>query len=101
MLQSSLTSLDYNGVDTAIDNYTVAKNSDTHARIYLIYLERFRDSYLKLQSENKELIVALIENRDALIKRTVIIIPSSGADILKELGIIQSEAQYKAEKELD
>jgi hypothetical protein len=76
-LQSSLASLDYNGVDTAIDSYTVAKNSDTHARIYLIYLERFRESYGKLQTKNKKILTALTENRDALIKRTVVVVPSS------------------------
>lgn len=101
VLQSSLTSLDYNGVDGAIDAYTKTKNSDTHARIYLIYLERFRDSYQKLQSKNKTILTTLTENREALIKRTVVVVPASGSDILKELGIIQSEAQFKAQQSLD
>jgi hypothetical protein len=101
VLQSSLASLDYNGVDTAIDSYTATRNSDTHARIYLIYLERFRDTYAKLQGKNRTILTALTENRDALIKKSKIIIPTAGADILKDLGIIQSEAQYKAQKSLD
>jgi hypothetical protein len=101
VLQLSLSSLDYNWVDGAIDAYTKTKNSDTHARIYLIYLERFRDSYQKLQSKNKTILTALTENREALIKRTVVVVPASGSDILKELGIIQSEAQFKAQQSLD
>ncbi len=100
-LQSSLSSLDYNWVDGAIDNYTLAKNSDVHARIYLIYLERFRESYLKLQAKNKKILTTLTENRDPLIKRSVIVIPSAWSDILKELGVIQSEAEYKAKKDLN
>lgn len=101
VLQSSLSSLNYDGVDGAIDNYTVAKNSDTRARIYLIYLERFRDSYLKLQEKNKKILTVLSENREPLIQKTVVVIPSSGTDLLRELGIIQSQAEYKAGKALD
>lgn len=101
VLQSSLASLDYNGVDNAIDSYTTTRNADTHARIYLIYLERFRDTYTKLQGKNRTILTAITENREALIKRSKIVIPSTGADILKDLGIIQSEAQYKAQKTLD
>lgn len=101
VLQWSLSNLDYNGVDAAIDTYTEAKNSDTHARIYLIYLERFRDSYLKLQEKNKIILTTISGNRDPLIKRTIIVVPDTGSDILKELGIIQTEAQYKAQKSLN
>ena len=101
VLQSSLSSLNYGWVDSAIENYTIAKNSDTRARIYLIYLERFRDSYRKLQEKNKKILTVLSENREALIQKTVVVIPSSGSDILRELGIIQNEAEYKAQKALD
>lgn len=101
VLQWSLSNLDYNWVDAAIDSYTAAKNSDTHARIYLIYLERFRDSYLKLQEKNKTILTTISENRDALIKKTIIVVPDSGSDLLRELGIIQTEAQYKAQQSLN
>lgn len=100
-LQSSLSSLEYNGIDTAIDTYTKAKNTDTYARIYLIYLERFRDSYQKLQAKNKTILTTLADNRDAIIKKTIIVIPTTGSDMLKELWIIQSEAEYKAQKTLN
>jgi hypothetical protein len=100
-LQTSLSSLNYTWVDAAIANYTIAKNSDTRARIYLIYLERFRDSYLKLQEKNKKILTVLTENREPLIQKTVVVVPSSGTDLLKELGIIQSQAEYKAGKALD
>jgi len=100
-LQASLSSLDYDGVDSAIDTYTRTRNSDTHARIYLIYLERFRESYLKLQEKNKKLLTVLSDNRDALIKRAVIVVPPTGSDILKELWLIQSQAAARARESLD
>lgn len=101
VLQSSLTSLDYKWVDTAIANYATTKDSDTHARIYLIYLERFRDSYLRLQARNKTILTAISENRESLIKRSIIVIPTAGSDILRELGLIQTEAATKAQESLD
>lgn len=100
ILQWSLSSLDYNGVDNAIENYTKSKNSDTHARIYLIYLERFRDSYQKLQTKNKNILTVLTENRDALIKKSVVVVSDGGTDLIKELWIIQNEAEYKANQNL-
>lgn len=100
-LQSSLSSLDYNGVDPAIDTYVTTKTADTRARIYLIYLERFRDSYTKLQARNKVILTALVENRANLIQKNIVVIPSSGSDIIKELGLIQSEAEYKAAQSLN
>jgi hypothetical protein len=101
VLQSSLTSLDYTGVDTAIETYADTRDSDTHARIYLIYLERFRDTYTRLQAKNKKILTAITNNRDPLVKHSTVILPTAGSDILKELGIIQTEAQYKAEKTLN
>lgn len=100
VLQSSLSSLDYNGVDNAIENYTRSKNSDTHAKIYLIYLERFRDSYEKLQAKNKSILTVLTENHEALVKKSVVVISENSTDLIKELGIIQNEAEYKAKESL-
>ncbi len=101
VLQGSLSSLDYNWVDSAIENYTNSKNSDTRARIYLIYLERFRDTYQKLQAKNKSILTVLSENRESIIKKSVVVIPDTNSDLLRELGLIQSEAEYKAQETLD
>lgn len=75
-----------------------AKNVSSRAKIYLIYLERFERSYQLLQNRNKKVLDALINNRNPLIQGTVIVIPDSGIDIIKELGLIQSEADYKAQQ---
>jgi len=72
-------------VDDAIDTYTKAKSEDNRARVYLVYLEKFKKAYTLLQAKNKKLLEALVSNRDALIRRTTVVIPSSGTNILKEL----------------
>lgn len=99
-MQNSYVGFDYSGVDTVIDTYLVAKNIDSRARVYLIYLETFQKSYTALQIRNLQLIEALVNNRDALVKRSSIVIPASGTDIIRTLKLIQTEAQAKAEKAL-
>jgi hypothetical protein len=95
-LDTSYKWLDYTGVDDAIEKYTKAKTADTRARIYLAYLKKFRSSYIALQTKNKELITALKNNREALIKRSSVVIPTSWTNILKDLHLIETEAEYQS-----
>ena len=98
VLQNSYNQFDYTGVDGAINDYLVAKNTDSRAKIYMIYLERFEKSYTALQNKNKKVLDTIINNRDGIIARSVVVIPDTGSDIVKELGLIQSEADYKAKQ---
>lgn len=100
-LQNSYTTFDYSWVDGAIDDYLSAKNVDARARIYMIYLDRFEKSYTALQNKNKKVLDAIVNNRDGIIKQNVVVIPDTGSDIVKELWLIQSEADYKAKKALE
>jgi hypothetical protein len=97
-MQSSYDAYDYSGVDGAIDTYIGAKNRDTRARVYLIYLQRFQKSYIALQVRNLKVIDALSNNRDALIKRSTIVIPDSGTDIIRTLKLIQTETEANIAK---
>ena len=99
-MQTSYTSYDYSSVDGAIDSYVTSKNTDTRARVYLIYLENFQKSYIALQVRNLRLIDALSNNRDALVKRSTVVIPNSGTDIIRTLKLIQTEAEASTQKTL-
>lgn len=101
LLQESYKQMQYSGVDGAISQYLLGKNLESRARIYLIYLDRFEKSYRALQNKNKKVLDAIINNREAIINKSIVVIPSTGTDIIKELGLIQSEADYKAQKALD
>lgn len=100
-MQASYVWLDYSNVDAAIAKYTEAKEADIKARVYLVYLENFKKMYLSLQSKNRSLLEALSNNREALIKRTIVTIPNAGSDILKELNLIQTEAESKAKNTIE
>lgn len=99
-LQNSYNVFEYSGVDTAIDDYLSAKNLDSRAKIYMIYLDRFEKSYQALQNKNKKILDAIVNNREAIITKSLVVIPDTGADIIKELGLIQSEAEHKAKQEI-
>lgn len=101
VLQKSYKDLEYSGVDNAISQFLYAKNTDSRAKIYMIYLERFEKSYMTLQNKNKKILDAIINNRDGIIKKSVVIIPDTGTDIIKELWLIRSEADHKAQKALE
>lgn len=99
-MQSSYVNLDYTDVDVAISRYSSAKQTDIRARVYLVYLQNFRELYVKLQAKNKNIIEALSGNREALIKRTIVTIPSSGTSLLKDLNLIQTESEAKAKQSI-
>jgi hypothetical protein len=101
VMQTTYEGFDYTGVDGAIDTYTKAKQEDIRARVYLVYLEKFQSTYLLLQAQNVKLLDTLTTNREALIKRSMVVVPSSGTALLKELNLIQTEAEYKAKKNLE
>ncbi len=99
-MQTSYVGYDYTSVDGAIDTYVRSKNMDTRAHVYLIYLENFQKGYTALQVQNLRLIDALSNNRDALIKRSTVVIPNSGTDIIRTLKLIQTQAEVSAQKTL-
>ena len=72
-----------------------AKNQENRARVYLTYLERFQKGYGILQGQNRKVLDTLINNREALIKRSIVVIPDSGSELLKQLGLVTTEALYK------
>ncbi len=99
-LQNSYNVFEYSGVNSAINDYLDAKNLDSRMKIYAIYLDRFEKSYLALQNKNRKILDALMNNREGIIKKSMVVIPNTGTDIIKELGLIQSEADYKAKQAL-
>lgn len=100
-MQASYIDLDYTNVDAAISRYTTAKQADIRARVYLVYLQNFKSLYSTLQTKNKNLIETLTSNREALIKHAIITVPTSGTDLLKELNLIQTQAEAQAKASIN
>ena len=100
-MEEKYKAFDYSGVDTVINDYVTAKNSENRAKVYLVYLQRFQRAYGILQWQNKVLLDTLINNREALIKHSTVVIPDSGSELLKKMGLIQTEEEAKASKTIE
>lgn len=96
IMEEKYKAFDYSGVDTVINDYVIAKNSENRAKVYLVYLQRFQRAYGILQGQNRILLDTLINNRESLIKHSTVVIPDSGSDLLKKMGLIQTEAESKS-----
>ena len=48
-METKYRAFDYTGIDIVIDDYVKAKEKESRARVYLVYLERFQRAYGILQ----------------------------------------------------
>jgi hypothetical protein len=85
-------------METNIDSYMAAKQWELYAKTYLTFINSFLKNLNTLQVENKKVLDTLVNNREALIKRTVVVLPDSGTDVLKKLNLIQTEEEYNGKK---
>jgi hypothetical protein len=83
------------GTETVISDYIRAKDTEARARVYLTYMERFQRGYGILQGYNKKILDTLINNREAIIKNVIVVVPDSGSELLKKLNLITTESDYK------
>lgn len=79
-----------------ITNYLEQKNKYNYARTYIIYINQFLKEYILLNEYNKRLLDTLINNKDAIVKETYIVIPDTWTQFLREFDLLYEEEQYKA-----
>lgn len=86
-----------------IDEYLKARTDYYYAKIYMVFVNKFIEQYNFLNNYNKNLLTLLVNNQDALIKNSYVVLPEDWTDSLKKLNLIYDEAEYKAiiEKEMD
>jgi len=78
-----------------INKYLEYKKEYYYSRTYIIYITHFLDEYSRLSVYNKKLLDTLINNKDALIKDAFVVIPDSGADLLKSFNLLYNEKEIK------
>ncbi len=80
-------------LESSIDRYIRLRQDGMKAQTYLPFLEKFRAKYIELQDQNALILDTLVQNREAIIQNTQIIVPNSGTEVLKKLKLIRSEVQ--------
>jgi hypothetical protein len=68
-----------------------------YAKTHIIFINQYLIQYQKLNNSNKKLLDTLINNKDAIVKNTQIVIPDTGITALKKLNLIIDEKEYKAQ----
>lgn len=95
-MTSAYKNLDYDKTEELLNDYLAEKQKNTYARTYLVFLGKFIATYQTLNNYNKTLLDTLINNREALIKNVTVVLPDSGANLMKPLNLIKTEAEWKA-----
>lgn len=90
-----------NNPDASIQNisdYLEAQNNYYYARTYVIFINQFLREYQILNEYNKRLLDVLINNKNAIINSSYVVIPDTGEELLREFDLLYEEADYKANK---
>lgn len=82
-------------VNENIEKYLELKNEYIFIRTYTVFVNNFLKYYVALNEHNLKLINALSLNKDAIIKGSYIVLPSSGNEVLKEYGLLYTEEEFQ------
>lgn len=82
-----------------IDTYLEYKKEYYYARTYIVYINHFLNEYNFLSQYNKQLLDTLINNKDAIIKNSYIVIPDTWSEMLKKFDWMYEEADFKSQQQ--
>ena len=88
--------LDYDKTEELLTKYLAEKQKNIYASTYLVFLGKFISTYQIMNAYNKTLLDTLINNREALMKNVTVVLPDSGTNLMKQLNLIKTEAEWKA-----
>lgn len=94
-ITTSYWNLDTNWTLENIDNYLKTLNEYNYSRTYIVFINKFLNSYTILNNYNKLLLDTLINNKEILIKNTQVVIPDSWNSLLKKMNLIYEEDDWK------
>lgn len=90
----------FNNAETIknIDEYLKVRQENLNARTYVVFINKFINSYAILNEYNKKVLDTLINNKEIIIKNSQIVIPDTWTDLLRELKLMYSEDEWKSGK---
>jgi hypothetical protein len=82
-----------------VEAYLELKKEYQSNYVDIIYINQFLKQYSFLNDYSKKLLDTLINNKEALITQSFVVIPSSGDEFLKTFNLIYDEDEYKIKQE--
>ncbi len=80
-----------------INTYLDLKKEYYYARTYIVYINHFLSEYNYLNNYTKVLLDTLINNKEAIIKNSFVVLPDSWTQLLRKFNLIYDEEEYKKE----
>lgn len=89
----------FNNAETLknIDWYIKIKWENTNAFTYIVFINKFLEYYTILNNYNAKVLDTLINNKEILIKNSQVVIPDTGGELLKQLKLLYTEEEWKAQ----
>lgn len=94
-LTTNYKTLDYEKIETSLDEYLQEKDKNIYAKTYLVFIWKFIQSYTLLNEYNKVVLDTLVNNKEALIKNVTVVMPDSSTKLMKKFNLIKTEADFK------
>ncbi len=79
-----------------IDTYFILRSDYTESFTDIVFINQFIKQHEFLNSYNKTILDTLINNKEAIINKTYVVIPDSGDEYLRPLELLFDEADIKA-----
>ncbi len=98
-MSTDFTQNDVPAVIQDVDTYIELRDRITSDRTDVILINQFLAQYNFLNQYNKKLLDTLINNREAIISESYVVIPDSGDDFLKQFKLLYEEEEFKAQRE--
>ena len=95
-IDSDFKKFDSKATEKNISDLLVLKAEYNYAKTHIIFINQYLKQYQNLNNSNKKLLDTLINNKEAIIKNTQIVIPNTWIKTLRKLDLIVDEKDYKA-----
>ncbi len=82
-----------------INEYLQTQNNYYYARTYNIFIDQFLREYNVLNNYNARLLDTLINNKNAIINNSYVVIPNTWDELLREFELLYDEEEFKATRQ--
>lgn len=83
--------LDYSQTNDNIKVLLEARADNNYAKTHIIFTNQYLKQYESLNNSNSKLLNVLINNKEALIRNSKVVIPKTGVEVLRKLNLIIDE----------
>lgn len=82
-----------------INEYLQTQNNYYYARTYNVFIDQFLREYNVLNNYNARLLDTLINNKNAIINNSYVVIPDTWDELLREFELLYDEEEFKETRE--